>query len=104
MYLSCYSVGDLDFLANTPAQGGPQVQKRVCVQVTIQSGTGYDNGQSVTPSFTIDFGGRVAANDPSALYTLSGANRTDVVYDIANGRVFITAYILQTQDDARTIT
>lgn len=89
--------------AVSSAKHTPQAASKAPVQVTIQSGTGYTNGQSVTPSFTIDFGGRVASNDPSSLYTLSGANRTDVAYDIANGRVFITAYILQAQDNARTI-
>ena len=40
--------------------------------------------------------------DPRRLYTLTGATRTDVVYDYGNGRVFIMAYILPGQEGTAT--
>ena len=68
------------------------------LQTTIRSGSGYTNGQTVSPSFTIDFGGQVRDENPSNLYSLSGTDRTDVVYDYGNGRIFIMAYILPGQE------
>lgn len=45
------------------------------------------------PTLTINFGGRVAQLNPLLLYNITGINRTDVVYDVNNGIVRITAYV-----------
>ena len=45
------------------------------------------------PTLTVDFGGRVAQLNPLLLYNITGADRTDVVYDVNNGIVKITAYV-----------
>jgi len=80
----------------------PNVLTTGWLQTTISSGSGYDNGRTVTPSFTIDFGGQVRQTDPRQLYTLTGTPRSDVLYDYGNGRVFITAYILPEQENTTT--
>ena len=54
------------------------------------------------PSFTISFGERVTETDPRKLYTLTGVNRTDVVYDYGAGNIYITAYILAQQQNLAT--
>ena len=48
---------------------------------------------STSPTIRVDFGGRVAQLDPLLLYNITGVNRTDVVYDVNNGVVTITAYV-----------
>ncbi|DBA90394.1 TPA: hypothetical protein ACH3X1_003668 [Trebouxia sp. C0004] len=48
------------------------------------------------PTITVNYGGRVAQLNPLLLYNISGAVRTDVVYDVNAGVVTITAYV----DDA----
>lgn len=48
------------------------------------------------PTITVNYGGRVAQLNPLLLYNISGAARTDVVYDVNSGVVTITAYV----DDA----
>lgn len=64
------------------------------MQVTITS------PQLVTdqtnPTITVNYGGRVAQLNPLLLYNISGASRTDVVYNVNTGVVTITAYV----DDA----
>lgn len=45
------------------------------------------------PTLTIDFGARVAQLNPLLLYNITGVTRTDVVYDVNNGIVRITAYV-----------
>ena len=74
----------------------------VCLQTTIAASTAYNSGQTVTPAFTIDFGGRVNQEDPNSLFTLTGTNRTDIVYDYGNGRIFLVAYILAGQEGTAT--
>ena len=78
--------------------------KRECswLQVSISSGSGYQSGQTVEPSFTISFGERVTETDPRKLYTLTGVNRTDVVYDYGAGNIYITAYISGQQQNLAT--
>ncbi len=64
------------------------------LQVTITSPqlvTDHTN-----PTITVNYGGRVAQLNPLLLYNISGAARTDVVYDVNAGVVTITAYV----DDA----
>ena len=64
------------------------------LQVTITSPqlvTDHTN-----PTITVNYGGRVAQLNPLLLYNISGAARTDVVYDVNSGVVTITAYV----DDA----
>ena len=73
-----------------------------CLQTTITASTGYNSGDTVTPAFTIDFGGRVLQENPDSLFTLTGTNRTDIVYDYGNGRIFIVAYILPGQEKIAT--
>ena len=48
------------------------------------------------PTITVNYGGRVAQLNPLLLYNISGAARTDVVYNVNTGVVIITAYV----DDA----
>ncbi|KAL0042483.1 hypothetical protein WJX79_001296 [Trebouxia sp. C0005] len=48
------------------------------------------------PTITVNYGGRVAQLNPLLLYNISGAARTDVVYNVNTGVVDITAYV----DDA----
>ena len=45
------------------------------------------------PTITVNFGGRVAQLNPLLLYNITGVDRTDVVYDVNNGIVKITAYV-----------
>ena len=45
------------------------------------------------PTITVNFGGRVAQLNPLLLYNITGVSRTDVVYDVNNGVVIITAYV-----------
>ena len=49
------------------------------------------------PTITINFGGRVAQLNPLLLYNITGAGRTDVVYDVNNGIVLVTAYVDENQ-------
>lgn len=48
---------------------------------------------TTNPSITVNFGGRVAQLNPLLLYNITGVSRTDVVYDVNNGVVIITAYV-----------
>lgn len=73
------------------------------LQPVITSGSGYTSGQTVTPSFTINFGKQVMEANPQRLYTLTGVDRTDVVYDYVTGRIFITAYIFGAQVNVSTV-
>lgn len=75
---------------------------RLYVQTTIAASAAYSSGQTVTPAFTIDFGGRVSQENPDSLFTMTGTNRTDIVYDYGNGRIFIVAYILAGQEGTAT--
>lgn len=67
------------------------MQEEVAVQVAISSPQLVT--ASTRPTFTIDFGGRVAQLNPLLLYNITGVNRTDVVYDVNNGIVTVTAYV-----------
>ena len=49
-----------------------------------------------SPTIIVNYGGRVAQLNPLLLYNISGAARTDVVYNVNTGVVTITAYV----DDA----
>lgn len=49
-----------------------------------------------SPTITVDYGGRVAQLNPLLLYNISGASRTDVVYNVNTGVVAVTVYV----DDA----
>ncbi len=40
----------------------------------------------------MDYGKRMLRSNPTDLFNISGVDRYDVVYDIANGRVFIYAF------------
>ena len=42
--------------------------------------------------FLIDFGQKVLELNPLKLFNVTGSNRTDVVYDVENGRVFLMVY------------
>lgn len=66
-------------------------QLALCAQVAITSQQLVTASQG--PTITINFGGRVTQLNPLLLYNLTGADRTDVVYDVNNGVVYITAYV-----------
>ncbi len=69
-----------------------------CLQVTITSPqlvTDHTN-----PTITVNFGGRVAQLNPLLLYTISGVDRTDVLYNVNSGIVTITAYVDNASDGA----
>ena len=63
------------------------------MQTTITSTQQKDVNDVAAPSFLVDFGGRVRQLDPLKLFTLTGSNRSDVVYNVAVGRVYVTAYV-----------
>ena len=67
----------------------------MCLQVKITSPQLVTSGTN--PTITINFGGRVAQLNPLLLYNLTGAGRTDVVYDVNNGVVLVTAYVDENQ-------
>lgn len=52
------------------------------------------------PTITVNFGGRVAQLNPLLLYNISGVARTDVVYNVNDGIVAITAYVDNPSDGA----
>ena len=62
-------------------------------QTTISSTEQKVVNNVAAPSFVLDFGGRVRQLDPLQLFTLQGTDRKDVVYDVQNGKVYITAYV-----------
>ena len=54
----------------------------------------FHSGSEASPGFVVDFGTRVVQMDPTKLFNISGTNRTDVALDVNAGRVYITAYVL----------
>ena len=56
----------------------------------------HDVNDIAAPGFLIDFGTRVRELNPLQLFTLEGTNRSDVVFDVVNGRISLTAYVLNT--------
>ena len=52
---------------------------------------------STSPTVKVDYGGRVTQLNPLLLYNITGADRTDVVYDVNNGVVLVTAYVDENQ-------
>lgn len=65
------------------------------LQVEITSPQLVTSGTN--PTVRIDFGGRVAQLNPLLMYNVTGAERTDVVYDVDNGVVLLTAYVQEDQ-------
>ena len=63
------------------------------MQTTITCNNKHNAGANASPGFVISFGTRVRELDPLQLFTLSGTNRSDVVYDVASGQIFVTAYV-----------
>ena len=53
-----------------------------------------------SPTITVDYGGRVVQLNPLLLYNISGASRTDVVYNVNEGIVAITVYVDDTTQNA----
>lgn len=41
----------------------------------------------------VDFGERVTGMDPLQLFTMTGTDRKDVVYNMEAGQIYITGYI-----------
>ena len=68
----------------------------MCFQTRITTSERFQTSDQASPSFTIDFGERVVQMDPTRLFNISGTNRTDIEFDVGSGRMFITAYILDT--------
>ena len=48
---------------------------------------------ATSPTVTISFSGRVLELNPQRLYTLTGVDRTDTVYNVDTGTVYVTAYL-----------
>lgn len=95
---------ELTFVTKYERRGGGNDELRdltamIDLQPAISSRTGYSSGPITDPTFIIDFGERVRGTDAQQLYTLTGAERTDVVYDSAQGRIYITAYIQPAQQN-----
>ena len=58
-------------------------------RVAISSSARHATTASPYPVFVVDYGQRVPALDPATLFTLAGADRADVVYDVDAGRVYV---------------
>lgn len=63
------------------------------LQTTVTSTQLKAVNNAAAPSFLVNFGGRVRQLDPLQLFTLQGTDRKDAVYDVQNGKVYITAYV-----------
>ena len=48
---------------------------------------------ATSPTITISFGGRVLELNPQRLYSLTGVDRTDTVYNADTGTIYVTAYL-----------
>ncbi|KAK9840767.1 hypothetical protein WJX81_003336 [Elliptochloris bilobata] len=83
----------LAFLADAPSGATRDELLGSEPQVAIHSTERYAVTNNPRPVFVLDFGGRLAALDPLLLFNISGTNRTDVVYDVAAGRVFVVTHV-----------
>ena len=63
----------------------PRLQTTVTTTQLVTSAT--------SPTVTISFGGRVLELNPVKLYTLTGVDRTDTVYNVDTGTIYVTAYL-----------
>ncbi len=64
---------------------------RFTLQTTVT--TTQQVTSATSPTVTISFGGRVLELNPQRLYTLTGVDRTDTVYNVDFGTVYVTAYL-----------
>ena len=79
--------------APAPVQAAGGRHTRGWAQTTITSSAMHAAGNDDAPGFLISFGTRVRQLDPLQLFSLTGTERKDVVYDVANGRISVTAYV-----------
>jgi hypothetical protein len=63
-----------------------------CLQTTVAVEGPHISAQRM-PQFRVDFGKRVVGLDPLSLFNISGTERSDVVYDVDNGVLHITAFV-----------
>ncbi|KAK9800174.1 hypothetical protein WJX73_003425 [Symbiochloris irregularis] len=62
-------------------------------QTRVTNTQRYNMATSASPAFLVDFGERVTEVDPLQLFTMTGTDRKDVVYNVERGQIYITGFI-----------
>ena len=73
-------------LSVTPAEDSPSV----AVKISSSSECAQTNDKKL--SFLIDFGTKMLEINPLKLFTLTGTNRSDIVYSVEEGKIYVMAY------------
>lgn len=71
--------------------------------VQITSNVEYAQVTDTKIPFLIDFGEKVLEEDPLGLFNVTGSNRTDLVYEVEEGKIYLMVYP-DDEDKATTIT
>ena len=65
-----------------------------CHQTRVTNSQRYQTGDQASAAFMVDFGKRVVNMDPLQLFNLTGTDRKDVAFNVQQGQIYITAYVL----------
>lgn len=62
-------------------------------------GSAYGQDTQTSIPFFIDFTEKVLEDNPLKLFNVTGSNRTDAVYDVEKGQIFLKVYVDDTSKE-----